>query len=157
MGNTLFTSTAAAYEALPDSTKCRIDKLKAVNSSKYYTAHHEQQKGGGAIELTEKLKQATNVEQPVVRTHPITGRKCIFVTESHTKYIVGLEPQESEDLLRELLEQILRPEFIYTHSWRVGDLLIWDNAATQHRATFDYALPLRRLMYRTATVGPPPF
>jgi len=75
------------------------------------------------------------------------------VTEGHTTRILGLDPQESGVLLQQLWEHLRRPEFLYVHRWQVGDLLVWDNGATQHRATCDYALPLRRLMHRTATAG----
>jgi taurine dioxygenase len=158
LGNTLFASTAAAYDALPDATKRRIDKLKAVHSFKHHSKTRAEQPGGTRLEVTEDLlKKQPDKAQPMVRTHPETGRKCLYVTVGHTTHVVGMDAKESEQLLNELWEHIARPEFIYAHHWQVGDLVIWDNAATQHRATFDYALPQRRLMYRTATVGTVPF
>ena len=93
----------------------------------------------------------------MIRTHPITGRKCIYVSEGHTTHIVGMEATEGAKLLRELYDHMRKPDFVYSHSWEAGDLVVWDNAATQHRATGDYALPLRRLMNRVATEGPTPY
>jgi taurine dioxygenase len=104
--------------------------------------------------LTEaQLNSVPDVETPIVRTHPVTKRKGLFVNEAHTSHIAGLPPAESDALLKQLYEHIVKPEFQYVHSWRPGDLLMWDNAAVQHKANFDYDLPLRRLMYRTTVRG----
>jgi taurine dioxygenase len=167
LGDTSFASTTAAYEALSDDMKRRIEGLKNVHSYRYYRAKNleaqkeEQARGGRVIQehvLTEEqLKSVPDVETPVVRTHPVTKRKGLFVNEAHTSHIVGMAKDESERLLGELYRQIVKPEFIYTHSWRPGDLLMWDNAAVQHKATFDYDLPLRRLMHRTTVRGSAPF
>ena len=78
------------------------------------------------------------------------------MNEAHTSHVVGVSKEESDALLGELYRHIVKPEFIYTHSWQQGDLLMWDNAAVQHKATFDYDLPLRRLMYRTTVRGTAP-
>jgi taurine dioxygenase len=95
-----------------------------------------------------------DVETPIVRVHPVTGRKGLFINEAHTVSIPGLAKAEGDDLLKTICAHIVKPEFIYTHRWRAGDLLMWDNCAVQHKATFDYDLPLRRLMYRTTVRGP---
>ena len=167
LGDTSFASTTAAYAALPDDMKRRVDGLKNVHSYRFYRAKNieaqkeEQARGGRVIQeyvLTdEQLKSVPDVETPVVRTHPVTKRKGLFVNEAHTSHIVGMSKDESEQLLAQLYRHIVKPEFIYTHSWRPGDLLMWDNAAVQHKATFDYDLPLRRLMYRTTVRGTAPF
>jgi taurine dioxygenase len=163
LGDTSFASTTAAYEALPQATKQRIDGLKNVHSYRYYRGKNieaqkeERARGGREIQehvLTEEqLKSVPDVDTPVVRTHPVTKRKGLFVNEAHTSHIVGMPAEESAKLLSELYAHVTDPEFIYTHSWRPGDLLLWDNAAVQHKATFDYDLPLRRLMYRTTVRG----
>jgi taurine dioxygenase len=167
LGNTSFASTTAAYEALPHETKRRVFGLKNVHSYRYYRTKNieaqkqEQARGGRVIQehvLTEEqLKSVPDVETPVVRTHPVTKRKGLFVNEAHTSHIVGLSGEESEKLLSELYQHITKPEFIYTHQWQAGDLLLWDNCAVQHKATFDYDLPLRRLMYRTTVRGTPAY
>jgi taurine dioxygenase len=163
LGDTSFASTTAAYEALPEETRRRIDGLKNVHSYRFYRSKNleaqkqEQARGGRVIQehvLTEEqLKSVPDVETPIVRTHPVTGRKGLFVNEAHTSHIVGVPPEESERLLSELYAHVIKPEFVYTHQWRPGDLLMWDNASVQHKATFDYDLPLRRLMHRTTVRG----
>jgi len=156
LGDTLFTSMAEAYDALPDSLRQRIAGRKAVHS---FTHHIEKKRRLGDLRrppLTEAQKaEVPDVEHPIVTTHPVTGRKNLFVTEGHTARIAGLPDAESEALLEALWAHIRKPEFIYRHSWRLGDLLIWDNRATQHLAIFDYG-DLRRRMHRLETVGPVP-
>jgi taurine dioxygenase len=167
LGDTAFASAVAAYAALPEEKKRRLEGLCNVHSYRYYRAKNaEAQKaevaaGGRVVQehvpSEEQLRSVPDVEMPLVRTHPVTGRKALFVNEAHTSHIVGLPKGEAEALLAELCRHIVRPEFAYTHRWRPGDLLMWDNCAVQHKATFDYALPLRRLMYRTTVRGSAPF
>ena len=166
LGDTSFASTTAAYDALPDTEKRRLETLRNVHSYRSYRAKNleaqkeEQARGGRVVEehvLTEEqLQSVPDIAMPVVRTHPVTGRKGLFVNEAHTSHIADMPREESEKLLNELYRHILQPEFIYTHTWRPGDLLMWDNAAVQHKATFDYDLPLRRLMHRTTVRGTAP-
>lgn len=167
LGETSFASTTAAYDALPADLKQRVDGLKNVHSYRHYRAKNiqaqkeEEARGGRVIQehvLTEEqLKSVPDVETPLVRTHPVTKRKGLFANEAHTSHIPGMSKEESEALLSQLYRHIVQPEFIYTHSWRAGDLLMWDNASVQHKATFDYDLPLRRLMYRTTVRGTAPY
>lgn len=153
-GDTSFSNTIAAYEALPQKKRDEFDKLHAVFS---LTASYEQRRQGGAnlLPLTEEQKaKAPDVVHPVVRTHPYTGRRGIFACELNTRNIVGVSEAESKALLDELYAQVADPRFCYRHQWRAGDLLIWDNVATQHRANSkDYALPHRRRMHRTTVRG----
>lgn len=156
LGDTLFASTAEAFDALPDALRKRIAGRKAVHS---FAHHIEKKRRLGDLRrppLTDAQRaEVPDVEHPIVTMHPVTGRKNLFVTEGHTARIVGLTPEESDALLEELWAHIHRPEFVYRHSWRVGDLLIWDNRATQHLAIFDYG-DLRRRMHRVETIGPVP-
>lgn len=166
LGDTSFASTTAAYEALPEDLKRAIEGLRNVHSYRYYRAKNieaqkaERARGGRVVQehvLTEEqLKSVPDVETPIVRTHPVTGRKGLFVNEAHTSHVPGLSAEASAALLERLYRHIVQPEFVYTHSWRAGDLLMWDNAAVQHKATFDYDLPLRRVMYRTTVRGTVP-
>mgnify|MGYP000241003816 CR=1 FL=1 len=155
LGDTAFRNTQAAYQALPDRMKERIDGLRAVNS----LAHHfelRRRKNFRAPPVTGAVGEvAPDVDHPVVRTHPITGKKCLFVTEGHTKAIVGLPQRESDELLAELFAHLARPEFMYRHRWAVGDLLVWDNCSTQHLAITDYG-ELPRLLHRAGIAGPVP-
>lgn len=167
LGDTEFASTTAAYEALPEDMKKRLQALKNVHSYVYYRNKNRkaqrEEKVRTATEVTEyelsddQLKAVPDSEAPIVRTHPVTGRKGLFVNEAHTSHIAGLPAAESEALLQKIYAHVVNPEFRYRHHWQAGDLLMWDNAAVQHKATFDYALPLRRLMYRTTVRGTAPF
>jgi taurine dioxygenase len=166
LGNTDYASTTAAYDALPEATKKMLEGLKAVHSYRYYRMKNregqiiEAKNGGRMIEdapLTEEqLASVPDVAPPIVRTHPATGRKCLFVNEAHTSHIVGMSKEESDEILNSLYKHIVQPEFRYLHKWRVGDFLMWDNCSAQHKANFDYKLPLRRLMYRTTVRGAVP-
>jgi len=155
LGDTLFTSTSAAYEALPAETKARIAGLRAVNSLTHHVALRRKVNLKAPPVTGNVGDVAPDVEHPVVRVHPNTGRKCLFVTEGHTKSIVGLEPAESDELLASLYEHVKRPEFVYRHKWRVGDVLAWDNCATQHLAITDYG-DTPRLLHRAGIAGPVP-
>jgi alpha-ketoglutarate-dependent taurine dioxygenase len=166
LGATSFASTTAAYEALPDDLKRRLPVLRNVHSYRYYRAKNraaqaeEQARGARTVQehvpSDEQLKSVPDVEVPVVRTHPVTGRKGLFINEGHSARIVGLPEEESAALLAQLCAHVVKPEFRYEHSWRAGDLLMWDNVAVQHKANFDYDLPLRRLMHRTTVRGSVP-
>jgi taurine dioxygenase len=153
LGTTCYASATAAYDALPEALRKRLDGMRAVHSFAYHSARRAA-RGGTRIEITDELRRKhPDVSQPVVRVHPRTGRKALYVTEGHTTHILGMERSESDALLQQLFAHLHDPRFVYGHRWQVGDLLVWDNAATQHRATCDYALPQRRLMHRTATAG----
>ena len=164
LGQTDFASTTAAYDALPAGTKQRVQKLKNVHSYRYYRAKNveaqkaEQARGQRTVQehhlTAEQLASVPDSESPIVRTHPVTGRKGLFINEAHTSHIVGLPQAESDALKAELCAHIIRPEFRYEHRWQAGDLLMWDNAAALHKANFNYELPLRRLMHRTTVRGP---
>jgi taurine dioxygenase len=156
LGDTMFTSTTAAWRALPDDIRQSISGRRAVTS--YAKGYYRDRKSGTRPPLTEAQKERTpDVAHPVMRTHPHTGKPCLFVNEGYTASIAGLAPEESDRLLKLLFEHLTRPEFIYRHQWRIGDFLIWDNCSTQHRAVFDYALPQRRRMERTTLCGTAPF
>jgi taurine dioxygenase len=96
------------------------------------------------------------VRHPIVRTHPQTGRKCLYVMRDDCTGIEGMEAEEAEALIAALADHIVKPAFIYRHQWRRGDLLMWDNCTVQHRAVQDYDLPRRRLMHRTTMGGAVP-
>ncbi len=152
LGDTLFVSTTYAYETLDPKIRERVEGLRAVHG--YAQRYRMQQaKGGRAALSDDELKKVPDVLHPVVRQHPWTGRKTLFVNEGFTTSIEGLSKEESDALLRAMFDHITRPEVVYRHKWRVGDLLMWDNGSTQHCAVADYALPLRRRMQRTTVRG----
>lgn len=150
-GNTRFVNMRKAYETLDDSTKKKIDGLTAVH---YYG---KQRPGRKVPSLTdEQLKSTPPVTHPVVRTNEETGKKALFVHEAMTDYIIDMEPSQSEALLRNLYDHSAQnPALQYSHAWRTGDFVIWDDRATLHAATADYAETEKRLMYRTMIKGGP--
>jgi taurine dioxygenase len=153
-GDTLFASMQAAYDALLPAMKQRIDGLKAVHSyAGYYASAFADR-----APLTEEQKQRTpDVVHPVVRTHPETGRKSLYVGETICKEICGLPPEESAALLAELNAHAVQADFVYRHRWQVGDLLAWDNRCTMHQATPYDDVKYRRVMHRTTIEGDAPF
>ena len=163
LGKTSFASATAAYEALPEDQQQRLRGLRNVHSYRYYRAKNiqaqreEQARGARVVQEhplnEEQLRSVPDVEVPVVRTHPVTGRKSLFINEAHTSRVLGLPEEEGAALLARLCAHIVQPEFRYEHDWRAGDLLMWDNVSVQHKANFDYDLPSRRLMHRTTVRG----
>ena len=156
IGDTVFTSAWKAYEALAPAMRKRLIGLRARQSFSY---HLDKKAKAGTLTrapLTAEQKAATpDVDHPVVRRHPNTGRPCLFVNDAHTSLILGLPKAESDELIAVLIEHLKSPRFQYRHSWRAGDLVIWDNCAVQHLATFDYG-DIPRRMNRTGTYGPAP-
>jgi taurine dioxygenase len=152
LGETWFASAFHALDTLPGSWKDRLEQATAVH--RYADRYKKQQNAGGRGALSEdQLKKVPDVAHPVIRAHPLTGRKVLFVNEGFTAYIEGMPEDQSASLLHDIFTHIVRPETLYKHQWRQGDLLIWDNCLVQHRAIRDYALPLRRLMHRTTVAG----
>ena len=149
VGETWFVSTAAAYDALPPAMQQRLYGLRAI-----HRAGAKQYAPGST--LADAVKDLPDVIHPVIRTHPITGRKAIYVRAGECVGIVGMPEEEALPLIQELSDFVLRPAFLYRHQWQVGDLLMWDNCCAQHRAIKDYTLPQRRLMYRVTVNGTVP-
>ncbi|MDQ0572226.1 taurine dioxygenase [Variovorax paradoxus] len=155
-GDTLFADQHLAWEALDPELQQRILPLKAEHS---YLAKYEElrAKNPWRPKLSqEQIDQVAPAVQPVVRTHPETGRKALFVSEHFTTRIVGLPQEESDALLAELFAHSVKPEFVYRHTWAPHDLVFWDNRSLMHLAagTPDH---LRRRLNRTTIVGDTPF
>ena len=146
-GQTLFANSYAAYEALPQETKDRIDGLKVVHSLQVSMSRAE-------IEPTEEnvayWKSVADKTHSLVWTHE-TGRKSLVIG-CHASHVVGMDKEESQALLQELLDWTTQPRFVYTHEWTPGDLLIWDNTGVLHRAE-PYAIDSGREMHRTTLMG----
>lgn len=154
LGDTVFANTIAAYEALPESMKKRIDGLKAIHR---YSARRRVVDSPRPKLTPEQLAETPDIAHPIVRTHPYTGRRSLYVTAGECIGIEGMPQDEAVDLIAELDAHCVRLEFLYRHKWQVGDLLMWDNATSMHLAICDYALPQRRLMHRTTVIGTVPF
>jgi taurine dioxygenase len=157
LGDTLFTNAAAAYDALDESLRERLEGRMATHD--YLAKMRAREK---AVGLTRKITQAQldrspPVRHPVFRTHPVTGRKSIYVTEGECVAIDDIDPEQSLEVIAELHAHLIKPTFHYRHNWRVGDLLMWDNCTCQHVGIKDYALPQRRLMHRVTVNGAAPY
>jgi taurine dioxygenase len=148
LGGTMFVSSGHAYDALSQAVKDRIENLTALHS---YL--NPAQKGKGPSYRSSTSEDIPPVSQPVVRRHPITGRKCLFVNEQYAYRVEGMSEADSRELLSYLCAHATRPEVSYTHRWQEGDLLIWDDCAVQHNAVADYKLPQRRMIVRTTVLG----
>jgi taurine dioxygenase len=142
-GDTLFASGTAAYDALDAATKKRLEGLKAVN---FYVYNSVKRNDRQAVDAS---SQAVH---PVVRTHEETGRKALYVNRLMSVRIEGMEEAESDALLNSLFDHAEKPEFVYAHVWRKGDLIVWDNRCSMHART-DFPSDQRRLLLRTTVKG----
>jgi len=157
-GDTEFASQYLAYEALSDGMKTLISNLKAVNSSAKADVSRTREdrikeqggRSGGTAESTELVSV-----HPVVRTHPETGRKALYVNVAHTVRFDGMTEEESAPLLHYLFRHQVKPEFTCRFHWRVGSLAFWDNRCTQHNPINDYH-GHRRVMHRVTLAGDRP-
>ena len=146
-GSTYFSDMCSAYENLPEDTRQKISKLQAVQSYANFNQGH-------TIKTKNTIKNKTpDVTHPMVRTHPITGRKSLYICPGMTTSIVGLSKSDSTLLLRYLFDFSTQKRFVYRHDWEVGDAILWDNACTMHRRD-DFNNKHDRLMKRT-TILPP--
>jgi taurine dioxygenase len=146
-GNTLFANMYLAYETLPDEVKRRIEGKRAINAYDYDNASTKR-----GTRLRDGVPQCSH---PVVRTHPATGRRALYVNRLMTVAIEGLPGAESDDLLDFLFDHQEQRHFIYEHVWRIGDILMWDNRCTLHART-DFSSAERRLMRRVTILGEKP-
>jgi len=150
-GDTSVVNMRAGYGALPDDIKSKIDGLKTVNVFQGSASRHSGQSADA-----QEAQKPEPVLQPLVRTNPDTGKKALYFHPVKTENIVGMTPEASQRLINDLLERAVRPEFIYRHKWRPGDVLLWDNRAALHRAHFDYDPTEYRLLYRVLVRGEVP-
>ena len=145
LGDTCFASAAAAWDALPCAMQEEIRDMRGLFDFRG-------RKRSSPVSA-EDIAQYPPVEHPIVRTHPRTGRKSLYIVRDDCTGIVGKDEETSKGLVEALADHIVRTEFIYQHRWEVGDVVVWDNCTVQHRAIMDYDLPQRRLMWRTTIKG----
>ena len=150
-GDTQFANTGMAYDALPEETRQRIADLKVVHSWEA-----SRRNTGNVPATAEEIADSPPVTHPLVRTHPDTGRKVLYMG-THTSHIEGMDYEEGRALLRELLEFAEQPQFVFDHQWRPGDVVMWDNRTLLHRAVRNYDMKLeKRLLHRTVVKGTVP-
>lgn len=143
-GDTQFVNMYDAYDALPEATKRRIDGL--------YARHVYESKHGGRKlpHLADENREieSQSVVHPIARTHPITGRKAIYINPIRVEGIIDMPEQEALALLEELLDHATQEKFQYRHRWKPGDVVIWDNRCLMHKANGDYPTNEVRYLYR---------
>ncbi len=155
-GDTMFASQYRAYEALSDGMKDMLEGLRAIHSSDIFTdkARRDAANATRTTKLNE-VNETVESSHPVVRTHPETGRKCLFVNGAFTRRIDGWTAEESRPLLDYLYRHASRPEFTCRFRWQEGSIAFWDNRCTQHYALNDYQ-GYRRTMHRVTLEGDRP-
>ena len=145
-GETHFCDMYGAYERLSSTWKARIANMRAVHNLDFSRTRRH-----GEDPMTEAQRMATPpVDHPIVRTHPETGRKCLYLGD-HAQYIVGMPYDEGRDLIEELNVLAVHPDLTYEHHWQPGQLIVWDNRCLMHRAT-DYDPATQGRVIRRCTV-----
>ncbi|MGH2550824.1 MAG: TauD/TfdA dioxygenase family protein [Thermomicrobiales bacterium] len=151
LGDTMFASTSHAYDTLPADTKKFLEGRMATFSHDY----HAEWRASQAVSeksAARKTRSETSIpdnRHPLVKIHPKTGRKCLYVSEGAIIAIDGMERADAMRLVDELLQHVTRDDVVYRHNWGVGDLLMWDNYSCLHCAIGDFPASLRRRMHRT--------
>lgn len=151
-GDTQFTNMHLAYDELAPEMKERIDGLQVIH--KYISSRKT---GKVAVRPADEMAAMPEATHPLVRTHPETGRKSLYLNPNRMEQIVGLERAESDLLLDALIAHAIQPKYQYRHAWRQGDIVIWDNRSTMHKANADYPEGERRLMHRVIVAGTAPY
>ena len=151
-GDTLFANMYLAFETLSEGMRSLLSGLRAVNSSAKADVSKTRE---DLVRSDGKDTRTYTVEHPVVRTHPETGRKALYINHAHTVRFAGWTEEESAPLLRFLFDWQTRPEFTCRFSWRTGSIAMWDNRCAQHNPVNDYH-GYRRLMHRITLAGDVP-
>ncbi len=151
-GDTQFVNMQRAYDELPAATQRRIDGLRAIH---VYQSRHSERK---LMALSEEARRTVPdaVVHPLVRTHPESGRRSIYLNPIRIEGIVGMEETEALALLDELLAHATQPRYEYRHQWRPGDMVMWDNRCLLHTANGDYDMAQVRYLYRVMLKGDAP-
>lgn len=147
-GGTSLCNTREGYSRLPEALKKRVDGMKTANIMLGSAVKRGDRGLADTIAMQAALKPEPIIH-PLVRTHPDTGRRAIYFNPTKTENIIGMNPEESQDFLQGLADQLVSPDLVYVHKWQVGDLLVWDNRSSLHKANFDFdAERNHRLLYR---------
>lgn len=160
-GRTWFANQYAAYEALPQSMKSKIDNLQVIHHYGNRADMNENSRTSAERLTAEQKKNVRNVVMPLIRRHPITGRKALYGVAGSSFHIVGMPDDEGVSLLNELAAHATKPEFIASHKYEPGDLAAWDTFSTLHKAELidrvdDRNDPRARLLYRLSNLGHSP-
>jgi taurine dioxygenase len=151
-GDTQFANMAEAYDALPEALIQRLHNLSAIHV--YQSSHSARQLMMLPSAAKERVPNA--VLHPMIRTHPETGRRSIYINPIRIEGVLGLDHKEALPLLNDLLEHATQPRFQYRHKWEPGDLVMWDNRCLLHKANGDYDMDEVRYLYRVMLKGSVP-
>lgn len=158
-GDTLWASQVAAYERLPEDLREAVEGRRSIHIGAPYGVSHAPPEDMAVSSSIRMIRGDEGADRPryhpIVRTHPRSGRRALFVNPTYTVGIEGMPESEARDLLARLFKHCLRPDFTIRHRWKPGDLCIWDNRMTVHYAINDYD-GHRRLLYRTTFEGEKP-
>jgi len=146
-GETSVANMRAAYQALPEDERRRLDSLRTVNSL---------DRDRRDVRDEDMEKYGRPVVHPMVRTHPVHGSRAVYFHPTKTLHIEGMTPDDSKTYIDDLLGRIVQPKIVYTHVWRKGDLFVIDDRATLHRAHGDYDRSQSRILWRIIVEGDPP-
>jgi len=151
-GDTQYANMYAAYEALPEAKRRHLDTLQVVHTMK------PARDGLGRTRSIDPaiLAQRPPSTHPLIRTHPETKRKALYLSRNRMDHIVGMDRAKGHKLIDELVEHAIQPQFTYRHKWRQGDIVIWDNRCLMHKANGDYPEGARRFMQRIIVAGETP-
>lgn len=147
-GDTSFTNMYLAYQTLPDDLKRQVEGRRAIHDNSLNSSGMLRKEYAAVTDP----RETPGARHPIVRSHPVTGRQCLFLGRRTNGYVLGLEVDQSEDLLDKLWAHSVRPEFVWRHRWRVGDVLMWDNRCVMHRREA-FPSESRRVMHRTQISG----
>jgi len=151
-GDTEWAHMGAAYDALPDALRTDVDGLEAVHA---YTESRLPPNLAERIAAGED-DAADGVVHPLIRTHPETGRRSIYLNPLRVRRFRGMTPERCADLIDALVRHATQPDFVYRHRWRLGDMVIWDNRSCIHKGNPDYDFQELRLLYRVILAGEKP-
>lgn len=154
VGETQFRNMHAAYDELPEELKHTLEGRTATHDFEKFWEVMRRRPGSRRAALTEEQKRRKPpVSQPLVRTHPLTGRKILYANPGYTMWIDGMERPEGDAILDYLFRHQERADFLYAHRWAVGDVLMWDNIGTVHNAVADYVPREKRYMRRVQVMA----
>ncbi len=151
-GDTQYVNVHDAYDDLPETTKQRIDGLKAVHA---YLSKYSPRPLGHLSEESRRNLPPPGIH-PLVRTHPENGRKALFLNPVRMELIIGMEDADALELIAELMAHATQKKYEYRHKWRYGDWVLWDNRSVMHQANPDYDMSQRRFLYRLMLKGEVP-
>ena len=150
-GDTEFINCYDVLAALPAVMRSRVENLRAVH--KYLSRRNA---SWVAERSAEEEAETPEVDHPIIRTHPLSGRESLYINPNRIDRILGWSEEDSDSLLDELYDFAFQPQFQYRHQWRDGDLVVWDNRCTMHRANADYDISQPRVMHRVMLEGEVP-